>query len=129
MRLAAGAPWGTIGFCDRLQPPPGGPAPVRRGPAAGVARVPERAERGQDMTFEAFASYVTDVLARLVKVCVENQRPVDDAARVMRWAKTQSALIWDSFEASEDVQDVAAALYRLSGKTNAREAVTQCDLR
>ena len=68
------------------------------------------------MTFELFKSYVADVLARLVKVCIQKHQAVEDAARIMRWARTQLALIWESFEAGEPIGDVAVALFRLSGE-------------
>lgn len=68
------------------------------------------------MTYEAFKSYVADVLARLVKVCIQRCMAVDCAARVLKWAHTQTGTIWDSFEAGEETQDVATALYWLSAK-------------
>lgn len=66
------------------------------------------------MTFEAFKGYVADVLARLIKVCIQHRLRVDRAAQVMKWAQSKARMIWDSFEAGESIQDVATALYWLS---------------
>lgn len=68
------------------------------------------------MTYAAFKGYVADVLARLVKVCVQNHMSAARALGIMRWAHTQTGTIWDSFEAGEETQDVATALYWLSAK-------------
>ncbi len=76
------------------------------------------------MTYAAFKGYVADVLARLVKVCIQHRMAVDYAARVVKWAHTQTTLIWESFEQGEPIQDVAVALFNLSAK-GAREAVSQ----
>jgi hypothetical protein len=38
------------------------------------------------MTFEAFKGYVSDVLARLVIVCIQKHQPVERAAEIMTWA-------------------------------------------
>ena len=66
------------------------------------------------MTYEAFKGYVADVLARLIKLCAEKPLPVQRGEAILAWAKDQSSTIWDSFEAGEDVRDVATALYLLS---------------
>lgn len=66
------------------------------------------------MTFDSFTAYVKDVLARLVVVCIEHNQPVASASRIMKWARARASMIWDSFEADEDVRDVATALYLLS---------------
>ena len=68
------------------------------------------------MTFDAFKGYVTDVLARLVKVCIQKHMTSGRALGVMKWARTQSRVIWNSFEAGEPIDDVAAALFNLSAK-------------
>jgi hypothetical protein len=39
------------------------------------------------MTFEAFKGYVSDVLARLVIVCIQKHQPVERAAEIMTWAR------------------------------------------
>jgi hypothetical protein len=72
------------------------------------------------MTFKGFKTYVADVLARLIKVCIQHRKPVDDAARIMRWAREQRAMIWESYEADEPVGDVARALYRMAGANRCR---------
>lgn len=66
------------------------------------------------MTFAAFQEYVTDTLASLVKVCIQHRMRSARAIHVMRWARTKTSMIWDSFEADEPIQDVADALYRMS---------------
>jgi hypothetical protein len=53
-------------------------------------------------------------LARLVIVCIQKHQPVERAAEIMTWARTQARMIWESFEAGEPIQDVATALYWLS---------------
>lgn len=68
------------------------------------------------MTFESFESYRTDVLARLVKVCIQKHQTSARALQIMRWAQTQTTIIWDSYEAEEDIQDAAVALFRMSEK-------------
>jgi len=70
------------------------------------------------MTFAAFKTYVTNVLARLVKVCIQHSMTSARALGVMRWAHRQTSMIWDSFEADEPIQDVADALFRM-GTTEA----------
>ena len=75
--------------------------------------------KGSPVTYKAFQEYTAKVLARLVKVCVQHQMPVDQADGVMRLARDKGRLIWTSFEAMEDVQDVAEALWNLKGETNA----------
>lgn len=76
------------------------------------------------MTYAAFKGYVADVLARLVKVCIQHRMSAARALGIMRWAHTQTAVIWESFEQDEPIQDVAVALFALSAK-GAREAVSQ----
>ncbi len=68
------------------------------------------------MTYEAFRAYVADVLARLVKTCINAHMTSSRALGVMRWAQGERETIWDSFEAGEATQDVATELYRLSGQ-------------
>jgi hypothetical protein len=64
------------------------------------------------MTFDAFKTYVADVLARLVKVCIQKRHTVAYASRVMCWAQERTRMIWDAFEARYSVQDAAMALYQ-----------------
>ena len=73
-------------------------------------------DTGKDrtLTFELFKAYVRDVLARLVKVCIQHSMTSARALGVMRWAHRKSSMLWDSFEADEPIQDVATALYWLS---------------
>ena len=71
------------------------------------------------MTYKAFQKYVADVLARLVKVCIQHHMRVSQAMGVMREAQKKSRLMWESFEQREDVQDVAEALWNTKGETNA----------
>ena len=68
------------------------------------------------MTFDAFKGYVADVLARLVKVCIQKHMTSGRALGVMAWARSQRETIWNSFEAGEPIDDVAAALFNLSAK-------------
>lgn len=66
------------------------------------------------MPYQAFKSYIGDVLARLVKVCAQKHQPVGRALKIMRWAEQKRDSIKDAWREHVAVDDAAADLYELA---------------
>ena len=66
------------------------------------------------MPYKAFKSYLGDVLARLVKVCIQKHQPVGRALKIMRWAEQKLGAIRDAWAEHVAVDDAARDLYELA---------------